>query len=79
MMEKTKYDIATIMLKRIEHIDRLLEWLYEKRNDNQKIMLSETERTTAPHHIFCEDADYNVFILALEKDKKDCEEAFAKL
>ena len=78
-MEKTKYDIATAMLRRIEHVDKLLTWLYEMQNNNRKIMLSETERTTGPHHIFCEDVDYKVFILALEKDKKDCEEAFAKL
>lgn len=78
-MTNTKYEMASAYLDRIRHIDELLAWLYEKRKNNQKIMFAETERTTGPHHIFCEDADYNVFILALEKDKKDCEESFAKL
>ena len=78
-MTETKYEIATTCINRIKHVNKLLEWLYDMRNNGRGFMLMHTGIGVCPDRVVCESADYNVLILALEKDKKSLEESFAQL
>lgn len=80
-MEKSKYDRATLFLKRINHIDHTLVFIHEAAEKNlglriERDLLKDEYQT---HRIVLDEADIEMLIHALEKDKKDMEEAFKML
>ena len=80
-MDKSKYDRATLFLERIKHIDHALEFIDGAAEKNLGLRI---ERDLLPdefqtHRILLDEADIEMLIHALEKDKKDLEEAFKAL
>lgn len=78
-MEMSKYDRATLFLESIAHIDKVLKFLYDLQRNGLTILMRESGFNPHPDSIVCNDTDTTIFILALEKEKEELEEAFKAL
>lgn len=78
-MEMSKYDRATAFLESIAHIDNVLKFLYNLREHGLTILMRESGFNPHPDSVVCNETDTTIFILALEKEKQELEEAFKAL
>lgn len=79
-MERSKYDRATLFLKYIEHLNNMSEFICTARETNKGLELREIDGlVNSSRKIELTEADVDMFLITIEKEKKELEEAFAAL
>lgn len=78
-MDRSKYDRATLFLEYIKHIDDIQEFICNARDVNAGIVLREDKPRADPKIINLTNADVDMLLRTLAREKEDLEAAFAAL